>query len=91
MVRGEVTVNGKRVTEPGSKADPERDHIKVRGKLITSGFARKRNATFLSTNFGVICRRPPTRKTAHSLLTCCPLPRAAGFIPLAASTSTPKD
>lgn len=36
MVRGEVTVNGTRVTELGSKADPERDHIKVRGKLITS-------------------------------------------------------
>ena len=36
MVRGEVTVNGKRVTELGSKADPERDHIKVRGRLITS-------------------------------------------------------
>jgi 23S rRNA pseudouridine2605 synthase len=37
MLRGEVTVNGKRVTELGSKADPERDHIKVRGKLITAG------------------------------------------------------
>ena len=36
MVRGEVTVNGKPVTELGSKADPERDHIKVRGRLITS-------------------------------------------------------
>jgi 23S rRNA pseudouridine2605 synthase len=36
MVRGEVTVNGKRVTELGTKADPERDHIKVAGKLITS-------------------------------------------------------
>lgn len=35
MLRGEVTVNGARVTELGSKADPERDHIKVRGKLIT--------------------------------------------------------
>ncbi|MFY9554273.1 MAG: pseudouridine synthase [Blastocatellia bacterium] len=36
MLRGEVTVNGKRVTELGSKADPERDHVKVAGKLITS-------------------------------------------------------
>ena len=34
ILRGEVTVNGKRVTELGVKADPERDHIKVRGKLI---------------------------------------------------------
>jgi len=36
MLRGEVTVNGNRVTELGKKADPERDHIKVRGKLISS-------------------------------------------------------
>ncbi len=35
MIRaGEVTVNGKVVTELGTKADPERDHIKVRGRLI---------------------------------------------------------
>ncbi|OLE52507.1 MAG: hypothetical protein AUG51_17650 [Acidobacteria bacterium 13_1_20CM_3_53_8] len=31
---GEVTVNGEVVTELGTKADPERDHIKVRGRLI---------------------------------------------------------
>lgn len=31
---GQVTVNGEVVTELGRKADPERDHIKVRGKLI---------------------------------------------------------
>jgi len=31
---GEVTVNGEIVTELGTKADPEKDHIKVRGKLI---------------------------------------------------------
>ena len=36
MLRGEVTVNGKRVTELGTKADPDRDYVKVRGKLITS-------------------------------------------------------
>ncbi len=31
---GLVTVNGSVVTEPGTKADPANDHIKVRGKLI---------------------------------------------------------
>lgn len=31
---GQVTVNGQTVTELGSKADPEADHIKVGGKLI---------------------------------------------------------
>lgn len=34
IVAGEVTVNGKTVTELGTKADLERDHIKVNGKLI---------------------------------------------------------
>jgi 23S rRNA pseudouridine2605 synthase len=36
MIReGRVTVNGKVVTELGSRADASRDHIKVDGKLIT--------------------------------------------------------
>ena len=36
MIRdGRVTVNGRVVTELGSKADVEHDHIKVDGKLIT--------------------------------------------------------
>lgn len=31
---GEVAVNGETITELGTKADPEKDHIKVRGRLI---------------------------------------------------------
>lgn len=34
ILEGAVTVNGKAVTELGSKADLDQDHIKVRGKLI---------------------------------------------------------
>jgi 23S rRNA pseudouridine2605 synthase len=34
ITAGEVTVNGKVITELGTKADPARDHIKVRGRLI---------------------------------------------------------
>jgi len=34
IAAGEVTVNGQVVTTQGTKADPERDHIKVRGRLI---------------------------------------------------------
>ena len=34
ITEGRVTVNGAVVTELGSKADLERDHIKVDGKLI---------------------------------------------------------
>src|SRR4030095_17200743 len=38
---GEVTVNGKVVTELGTKADPQTDHIKVRGKLINPTIERR--------------------------------------------------
>src|SRR5215218_7475396 len=34
IVAGRVTVNGEVVKELGTKADPEKDHIKVNGKLI---------------------------------------------------------
>jgi 23S rRNA pseudouridine2605 synthase len=34
ITEGRVTVNGKVVSELGSRADPERDHIKVDGRLI---------------------------------------------------------
>ncbi|MDT4966230.1 MAG: rRNA synthase [Acidobacteriota bacterium] len=34
IAAGEVTVNGEIITIPGTKADPDRDHIKVRGRLI---------------------------------------------------------
>jgi 23S rRNA pseudouridine2605 synthase len=34
IVAGQVTVNGKIVTELGCKADPQTDHIKVKGRLI---------------------------------------------------------
>src|SRR5260370_12187336 len=34
ITQGHVTVNGQTVTVLGTKADPERDHIKVDGKLL---------------------------------------------------------
>ena len=34
IANGLVSVNGKTVTELGTKADPEHDHIKVNGKLL---------------------------------------------------------
>ncbi len=34
LLEGRIRVNGKVVAELGSKADPERDHIKVDGKLL---------------------------------------------------------
>ena len=38
---GEVTVNGEVVRTLGAKADPERDHIKVRGRLINQRLAER--------------------------------------------------
>jgi 23S rRNA pseudouridine2605 synthase len=47
ILRGEVSVNGKVVGELGVKADPERDHIKVRGKLINPQIATRQRRYFL--------------------------------------------
>ncbi|MFN2500912.1 MAG: pseudouridine synthase [Pyrinomonadaceae bacterium] len=44
---GEVTVNGEIVTELGTKADPEKDHIKVRGKLINTKLQNRSNVYIL--------------------------------------------
>lgn len=41
ITAGEVTVNGKVTTALGTKADPETDHIKVRGKLINTVLQRR--------------------------------------------------
>lgn len=47
ILDGQVTVNGKLIIELGSKADPEKDHIKVRGKLINAKLAKRENAYIL--------------------------------------------
>jgi 23S rRNA pseudouridine2605 synthase len=47
IAAGEVTVNGRVVTEPGTKADPARDHIKVRGRLINPQLAERRKVYVL--------------------------------------------
>ena len=44
---GEVSVNGETVTELGTKADPETDHIKVRGKLINTALKSRENTYIL--------------------------------------------
>jgi 23S rRNA pseudouridine2605 synthase len=47
---GEVTVNGAIVTELGTKADPEMDHIKVRGKLINTKLTGPREHAYILLN-----------------------------------------
>lgn len=47
IVDGEVSVNGEIVTALGTKADPEKDHIKVRGKLINSKLQNREHVYIL--------------------------------------------
>lgn len=49
LTAGQVTVNGKVVTELGTKADPERDYIKVRGRLINP-LLKKREKVYVLLN-----------------------------------------
>ncbi|MET0626655.1 MAG: pseudouridine synthase [Pyrinomonadaceae bacterium] len=47
IAAGEVTVNGEVVREQGQKADPARDHIKVRGRLINPLLESRENTYVL--------------------------------------------
>jgi 23S rRNA pseudouridine2605 synthase len=47
---GDVTVNGQIVTGLGTKADPEKDHIKVRGKLINTKLTGAKQKTYILLN-----------------------------------------
>jgi pseudouridine synthase len=49
ITEGQVTVNGKLVTELGTRADPDKDHIKVKGKLI-NGLLEKRENVYVLLN-----------------------------------------
>ena len=45
IINGKVSLNGKVVTELGTKADPDQDHIKVNGKLINPQLRRGKRST----------------------------------------------
>lgn len=68
MLQGRVTVNGRTVTELGSKADAERDHIKIDGKPLPR--AGRRITILLNKPVGVISTvsDPEGRKTVVSLV-----------------------
>ena len=51
IVEGRVTVNGKTVTELGSKADIDSDHIKVDGRLLRA----PKHLTYIALNKPVNC------------------------------------
>lgn len=47
MLAGQVTVNGQTINELGAKADPEHDHIKVKGRLINQLLKQHENVYVL--------------------------------------------
>ena len=68
VVEGRVSVNGQVVTELGSKADPERDTIRVDGRALR----RARRSVYLLLNkpVGIVstCSDPERRPTVLSLV-----------------------
>jgi len=71
IVAGEVTVNGRLVKELGAKADPERDHVKVRGRLINPRLKHQEKIyILLNKPLGVLTSRsdPKNRPLVTDLL-----------------------
>lgn len=65
---GRVTVNGQTVTELGTKADPERDHIRVNGKLLHGPQQHVYILLNKPKGFVTTVRDPEGRPTVMSLL-----------------------
>ena len=69
MIReGRVTVNGRVVTELGSKADPGSDHIKVDGKLITRAETHRYILLYKPKEVTSTVNDPEGRKTVVDLV-----------------------
>ncbi len=69
IVQGRVTVNGRVITQLGSKADPEHERIRVDGKLLP-GRGRRRLYFLLNKPVGYVSTMsdPQQRPTVISLL-----------------------
>lgn len=68
ILEGRVTVNGHVVSELGSKASPERDHIKVDGKLLHGAERRKYLLLNKPKGYVTSVSDPEGRPTVMSLL-----------------------
>jgi len=69
MIReGRVTVNGRVVTELGTKANPDRDHIKVDGKLITRAETHRYILLYKPREVTSTVNDPEGRKTVVDLV-----------------------
>jgi 23S rRNA pseudouridine2605 synthase len=67
---GHVQVNGARITELGSKADPETDHIRVNGKLLRPAAAQRHVYLLLNKPKGYVTTvsDPENRPTVMDLV-----------------------
>lgn len=69
MIRGgRVTVNGKVVTELGTKAEPGRDHIKVDGKLVTKAETHRYILLYKPREVMTTVEDPQGRRTVIDLV-----------------------
>jgi 23S rRNA pseudouridine2605 synthase len=68
IVEGRVTVNGARITELGSKADLDHDHIKVDGKLLRPPKHQIYLAMYKPNNTVTTVSDPEGRTTVMDLL-----------------------
>ena len=68
MVEGRVTVNGATITELGSKADLDRDHIKVDGKLLHAPKHQVYLAMYKPNNTVTTVSDPEGRTTVMELI-----------------------
>jgi pseudouridine synthase len=68
ILAGRVTVNGKLVTELGAKADPQRNHIKVDGKLLRLPREFVYLALYKPKNFVTTLSDPQHRPTVMDCL-----------------------
>lgn len=68
ILGGEVTVNGKVVTELGTRADPARDHIKVSGRLLRGPAEKKYLALHKPASTVATMSDPEGRETLRPLL-----------------------
>lgn len=62
ITAGQVAVNGHVVTELGTKADPEKDHIKVRGRLLSSLKDQEKIYILLNKPVGYLTSRSDPQK-----------------------------
>jgi 23S rRNA pseudouridine2605 synthase len=68
ILEGRVTVNGRRVTELGAKADPAKDHVKVDGKLVR--LPEQHRYVLLNKPRGIVVTKddPEGRPTVFTML-----------------------